>query len=332
MTKHDKEKAMHEKGLVTIYGGTGFVGRYIIRNLLKEGYCVRVACRRPDLAQHLQPMGSVGQIHAMQANLRYKESIKAALQGASYVINTAGILTPKGKQSYKAVIEEGAKNIAVAAQEMGIKRMIHISAIGADGESNSAYQRAKYEAEQHILSLLPESSILRPSLIFGAEDQFFNRFALMAKFSPILPLFKADTKFQPIYVDDVAKAVISVMENEASSSKIYEIGGAETLTFKQLMEMMVSIIHRKKLVLSMPDAFASFLIPLLSLMPSPFTLTQDQYNALAKDNIVSDAAQQDKRDLASLGIEATLMASILPHYLIRFRPQGEFSTLPETSL
>lgn len=318
---------MSDKGLVTIFGGSGFVGRYIVRRLLSKGYRVRVACRRPDLAHFLQPMGTVGQVHAVQANLRYPESVEMAMQGASHVINCVGILSPSGKQTFESVIDEGAEIIANAALKLGVNRIIHLSAIGADSNSDSEYQICKGKAENHILSSLPNSTIMRPSLIFGAEDEFFNRFALIAKYSPLIPLFGAHTKFQPIYVDDVAASVVSVLEEPDSYGKVYELGGSEILDFQELIKVMLDVISRKRVIVAIPDGFAGLATAILRFMPYPFKFTKDQYKALQKDNVVSEKAKAEHKDLTALGIKATPLSLILPQYLVRYRSEGQFTDI-----
>lgn len=238
--------------LVTVFGGSGFVGRYVVRALAEQGYQVRVAVRRPDLAFHLQPLGNVGQIKAVQANLRYRDSVDAAVQGADVVVNLVGVLQESGKQKFDAVHAFGARAVAEAARNVGAQ-LIHFSAIGADPDSPSEYGQSKADGEQAVLETSKRAIIMRPSIIFGQEDGFFNRFAAMARISPVLPLIGGGkTKFQPVYVGDVAKAVLAAVEGKASGGKVYELGGPEVVSFRECMEMMMVEIDRKPLLLPLP--------------------------------------------------------------------------------
>lgn len=310
---------------VTIFGGSGFIGRQIVRLLAKQGHRIRVAVRRPDLAGHLQPLGGVGQIHAMQANLRYRWSVDRAVQGADAVINCVGILAESGGQRFDAVQAFGPRAIAEAARAQNIRNVVHLSAIGADSASNIAYLRSKGDGEAGMLETVPEAVILRPSILFGPEDGFFNRFAAMAGLSPALPLFGGGhTRFQPVYVSDVANAAVKAINGEAKPGSIYELGGPEQVTFRQCMEMMLEIIGRKRLLLPVPFAVGKMMGSVLGLLPkSP--LTRDQVRMLEIDNVVSEAAETEGRTLAGLGIEATAMDVILPTYLMRFREHGQFA-------
>ena len=310
--------------IITVFGGSGFVGRHVVRALVRRGYRVRVAVRRPDLAQHLQPVGGVGQIHAVQANLRYPWSIERALAGASGVVNCVGILHESGRQSFEAVQGTGPGSIATAARAAGMARMVHISALGAEANAASAYARSKAAGEAGVLSQCPDAVILRPSVVFGPEDDFFNRFAALARLSPVLPLIGGgETLFQPVFVGDLAEAVAAAIEGRARAGTIYEIGGPETRSFAELMQTMLDTIGRRRLLLPVPFWLARWQAALLQLLPKPL-LTVDQVLMLESDNVVSAEAEADHRTLSGLGIRPHSMAAILPSYLYRYRPHGQF--------
>ena len=237
--------------LVTIYGGSGFVGRYIARRLAKEGWRVRVAVRRPNEAMHVKPYGTPGQVEPVLCNIRDDASVRAVMQGADAVVNCVGILAEDGKNRFDAVQAEGPGRIARIASEMGIARMVHISAIGADAASKSDYARTKALGEQAVLQYMPDAVILRPSIVFGAEDQFFNRFARMAQLGPILPVVGAETRFQPVYVDDVARAAVLGVVGKAAPG-IYELGGPDVSTFRALMSQMLDVIQRRRMIVNIP--------------------------------------------------------------------------------
>ncbi|MBB4303452.1 NADH dehydrogenase [Rhodobium orientis] len=315
--------------LVTVFGGSGFVGRHVVRALVARGWRVRVAVRRPDLAFFLQPIGAVGQIHAVQANLRYPESIERALVGADAVVNSVGILVPSGKQTFEALVAEGAKQIAEAAARAGITNVAHISAIGADAESAAGYGRAKAAGEAGVLAAVPGATILRPSIVFGPEDDFFNRFASMATMSPVIPLIGGGTKFQPVFVGDVAEAVAMALEGKTEPGGVYELGGPEVKTFRECIEVMLEVIDRKRAIVSLPLRIASMQAWLLEKLPKPM-LTRDQVRMLARDNVVSEEAKAAGRTLEGLGIEGRTLEAILPTYLTRFRPRGQFN-MPRTA-
>lgn len=312
--------------LVTVFGGSGFVGRHVVRALAKRGYRIRVAVRRPDLAGFLRPLGYVGQIQLVQANLRYRASIDQAVAGADHVVNCVGILFESGKNNFDAVQEAGAKAVAEAARAAGTT-LTHISAIGADAQSASAYARSKGRAEQAILQTLPGAVILRPSIVFGQEDNFFNKFADMARTMPFLPLIGGGhTKFQPVFVEDVAEVVARSVDGKLAAGTIYELGGAEVLTFKQCLEEMLRVTYRKRGFVSIPFGLASLMGSIASAVPliAP-PLTADQVTLLKKDNVVSAEAEREGRTLQGLGIAPTLLSSILPSYLVRFRVHGQYT-------
>jgi uncharacterized protein YbjT (DUF2867 family) len=312
--------------LVTIFGGSGFVGRHIVRALAKRGYRIRVAVRRPDLAGHLQPLGNVGQISLIQANLRYRNSVDAAVNGADHVINCVGILFQNGRNTFDSVQDFGARAIAEATRAAGAS-LTHISAIGADAKSASDYARTKGRAEDAIRSILPDAVILRPSIVFGPEDGFFNKFAKMASISPVLPLVGGGkTLFQPVYVGDVAEAVAKSVDGALAKGETYELGGPEVLSFRQCLELMLETIDREPTLVSLPFAIASLMGSVASLVPfiEP-PLTSDQVTLLRSDNVVSAAAISQNRTLAGMDIAPTLLSAILPAYLVHYRPHGQFS-------
>lgn len=311
---------------VTVFGGSGFLGRHIVRVLAKRGYRVRVAVRRPDLAFHLQPLGNVGQIVFAQANLRYRNSIDAAVAGSDHVINCVGLLSESGRNTFDAVQEFGARAIAEAARAAGAG-LTHISALGADAVSESVYARTKGRAEKAVLDILPDAVILRPSVVFGPEDSFYNKFADMARFAPALPLIGGGhTRFQPVYVDDIAEAVARSVDGKVAGGKIYELGGAEIKSLKDIYEDILKITCRERRMVSLPFFLASIIGSINSLIPfvKPM-ITADQVTLLKTDNVVSDAAIREGRTLEGLGIKPALTSAILPSYLIRYRPDGQFT-------
>jgi uncharacterized protein YbjT (DUF2867 family) len=311
--------------LVTIYGGSGFLGRHVVRALAKRNYLIRVAVRRPDLAGHLQPLGRVGQIHAVQTNLRYGPSVEAAARDADVLINLVGLLYERGKQRFDTVHAYGAEQVALAASAHGA-RMVHVSAIGADPNSPSAYARSKAEAERLVLSAVPQAVIMRPSIIFGPEDDFFNRFAALACISPVLPLIGGGgTRFQPVFVGDVAAAIANAVDGNAKGGTIYELGGPEVQTFEQLLRYVLATIERKRLLVPVPFFAAKIKAALLQYWPKP-PLTPDQVELLRIDNVVSEAAKAEGRTLQGLGIEPEPPEAIAPAYLWRFRKTGQFKS------
>jgi NADH dehydrogenase len=312
--------------LITIYGGSGFIGRHVVRALAKTGARMRVAVRRPDLAGHLQPLGGVGQISAVQANVRFPDSLLAPAMGADAVINLVGILAPSGKQTFGSVQDEGARHVAEAAREAGAKALVHMSAIGADANSPSAYARSKAAGERAVKEVFPEAVILRPSVVFGPEDEFFNRFAALARISPVLPLIGGGkTRFQPVFAGDVAKAVIAALTGKAKAKTVYELGGPEVLTMKEVMERVLTYAMRKRWLVTLPFPLAKLQGAILQLLPNP-PLTLDQVRLLEKDNVVSEAAKRDGRTLEGLGIaDPVAVEAVVPDYLEQYRPKGQFS-------
>jgi uncharacterized protein YbjT (DUF2867 family) len=309
--------------LVTVFGGSGFLGRHVVRELAKLGYRIRVAVRRPELAGHLQPLGRVGQIHAVQANLRHQDSVEAAARDADVLINLVGILFERARQKFDAVHSFGAEAVALTAAAFGA-RLVHVSAIGADERSPSHYARSKAIGEKLVLAALPAAVILRPSILFGPEDSFFTRFASIARMSPALPLIGGGhTLFQPIFAGDVAKAVVAGIEGPAQGGRIYELGGPEVRSFEELMRFMLATIERRRLLIPIPFALAKLQASLLALAPRPL-LTPDQVELLRGDNVVSDEAKREGRTIAALGIEPIAMESVVPSYLWRFRKTGQY--------
>ena len=313
--------------LVTVFGGSGFVGRHVVQALARRGYRVRAAVRRPDLAGHLQPLGDVGQVTAVQANLRYRWSVERALQGADAVVNAVGILYEAGRQSFDAVQAFGPRAIGEAARAAGIENLVHVSAIGADAGSDIGYLHSKGLGEAGVLETVPNAVIMRPSIIFGPEDDFFNKFAGMAQLSPALPLIGGGkTRFQPVYVGNVAEAVAVAIDGGATPGTIYELGGPEVATFRQCLERMLEEISRKRALVPLPFGVAKIMGGVMGLLPNPL-LTADQVRMLQSDTIVSDAAEADGRTLAGLGVAATAMDVVLPTYLVRFREHGQFERI-----
>ena len=317
--------------LVTIFGGSGFVGRYVARRMAQAGWRVRVATRNPNEAMFVRPYGAVGQVEPVFCNIRDDASVAALVNGADAVVNCVGVLAETGKNTFDAVQAEGATRIARLAAAAGVGKMVHISAIGASGDADSEYSQTKAEGEAGVLAHMPDAMILRPSIIFGAEDEFFNRFAGMSRFGPILPVIGADTKFQPVYVDDVAAA--AVMGVTEGHSGVYELGGPDVHSFRELMEQMLEIVRRRRLILNVPFFAARIMATcmgigqILSLGIVKAPVTKDQVLSLAVDNVVADGAQ----GFAALDIRPTAMAAVLPDYLWRFRPSGQYDAIKESA-
>lgn len=319
--------------LVTIYGGGGFVGRYIARRLAQAGWRVRVAVRRPNEALFVRPYGVPGQVEPVFCNIRDDASVRAAMQGADAVVNCVGILNAVGRQSFGAVQAEGAGRIARIAAETGVAHMVQLSAVGADAASSSEYARTKAAGEAAVRAAFPNAVILRPSIIFGPEDGFFNRFAAMSRMGPILPVVGANTRFQPVYVDDVAQAAVLGVTGQAAAG-VYELGGPDVASFRDLMVMMLGIIRRRKLIVNIPF-FAARIMAFGFDMLQAVTLgliengmvTRDQVKNLARDNVVAPGA----KGFADLGITPTAMEAVLPEYLWRYRPSGQFTAVKESA-
>jgi NADH dehydrogenase len=310
--------------LATVFGGSGFIGRHVVRALARRGWRVRAAVRRPDLAGHLQPMGDVGQIHAVQANLRYPDSLARAVAGADAVVNLVGILYETGQQTFNAVHVVGSGAVAEAAREGGASCLVQLSAIGADAGSSAAYARSKAEGEAVTLTEMPSAIIMRPSVVFGPEDEFFNRFAALARIAPALPLIGGgSTRFQPVYAGDVAEAVARGVEGRARAGAVYELGGPDVMTFREVLEFILEATGRRRLLVPVPFALARLQAAFLQQLPRPL-LTVDQVRLLEHDNVVSEAASAAGRTLEGLGIGPRTVRSIVPEYLKRFRRTGRF--------
>ncbi len=303
---------------VTVFGGAGFVGRYIVKRLAAAGAGVRVACRDPERAKFLKPAGGVGQVVPVQANLRYPESVRAAVEGVDAVINCVGILASRGPQSFSAIHAAGAGAVAAAAAEAGAGALVHISAIGADAESTAAYARSKAAGEAAVREAFAQAAIVRPSIVIGPEDDFFNRFALLARFLPALPLVGGGlTRFQPAYVGDVADAAVAALDRKGG---LFELGGPKTYTFKQLMELLLAEIGRKRLLVPVPFQVMQAQAAFIQFAPGA-PVTPDQVELLKYDNVVSEGAA----GFAELGIEPRDIETVIPAYLERFRVRGSFS-------
>ena len=316
--------ATTDKGLVTVFGASGFVGRHVVRALLKRGWRVRAAVRRPNLAGHLQPLGMVGWVQPIQANLRYRWSVDRAVTGADAVVNLVGILHESGRQRFDAVQDFGARAVAEAARAAHVSRLVHVSAIGADANSLSAYARSKAAGEAAVFETLPGSVVFRPSIQFGPEDSFFNRFAALARLSPALPLFGGGhTRFKPVFVGDVAQAIADAVDGKVVGGRVYELGGPEIKTFRECMELMLATTERRRLLLPVPWGVAKAVAGVTQLLPKPL-MTVDQIAQLRIDNVVSEAALKERRTLAGLGIDPTNLEAVLESYLYRFRAHGQF--------
>jgi len=321
--------------LATVFGGSGFIGRHIVRALARDGWRVRVAVRRPDLAGFLRPLGAVGQVEAVQANLRYPDSIRAAIEGADAVVNAAGVKRQSGRQSFEAVHVFGAGEIARAAATLGVGALVHVSGIGADPNSDNPYIASKGRAEAAVRDAFPAATVLRPSVVFGPEDEFFNRFAALARFLPVLPVFGGGaTKLQPVYVGDVALAAARALDNGGADGRTFELGGPEVLTLREAMERTLSIIERRRALAPIPFGLARLVARAteiasavsLGLFPEVLIATRDEIALLRHDNVVSATAVADGRVLSGLGVAAQGVEAIAPSYLYRFRKTGQYAS------
>ena len=319
--------------LVTIFGGSGFIGRYIARRMAKQGWRVRVAVRRPNEALFVKTYGVVGQVEPILCNIRDDASVEEALNGADAAVNCVGILIEDKKNTFSAVQHSGAERIGRLSNELGIKSLVHISAIGANENSNSIYSSTKAKGENAILSNFPSAVILRPSIVFGQEDQFFNRFAKMATMAPVLPLVGANTRFQPVFVDDVAKVTEAALLGSVPKG-IYELGGPEIKDFRELMIVMLKIIKRRRLIINTPRfiaklmAFGLSTLQILTLgLFKNSIITKDQIENLGIDNIVSEQEQC----FENLNIDPLDMGSVLPEYLWRYRPSGQYDAIKDSA-
>jgi uncharacterized protein YbjT (DUF2867 family) len=306
--------------LITIFGGSGFLGRHIVRALANDGWRIRVAVRNSNTAHFLLPMGRVGQIQLLKANVRDDKAVNDALRGAHAAINLIGILSQSGAQNFRALHAEAAERIARLATAHGVARLLHVSALGTSLDSPSLYARTKAQGEEAVRRGFPGATIFRPSIVFGPEDDFFNRFAWLARLSPALPLIGGGRMtFQPIYVGDMAEAAMRVLNDAGTAGKTYELGGPETMSFKTIMQLVLKETHRKRLLVPVPFAIARIQAAVLGLLPKPL-LTLDQLRLLERDNVVSESALT----LKDIGIMPTAAEAIIPSYLWRFRKHGEF--------
>ena len=310
--------------LVTIFGGSGFVGTQVTQAFARAGYRVRVAVRRPDLAGHVRPLGNVGQVMPIQANLRNMESVQRAVRGAEIVVNLVGIGYEAGRQRFRAVHAMGSRNVAMAAKAAGARALVHMSARGADPQSAAAYSRSKAMGEQEVLAAFPEAVIVRPSIIFGPGDGFFNRYGGLARMMPVLPVFGAAARFQPVYLGDVADAIVKAAEGLVPAGRVYELGGPDIETHRQLIERVLRETGRHNPLLPVPGPIGKLIALPFDLLPFPPVITSDQIEMLQVDNVVSDTAIAEGRTLAAFGIEPTSMDAILSSYLWRFMKNGQF--------
>ena len=314
------------KGLVTVFGGSGFVGSQIVRALARRGHRVRVAVRRPGLGYRLPMLGDVGQIEVVQANIREPLSVGRALEGAEGCVNAVAVLHQSGRQTFEALHVEGATTIAEAAAASGVERFVQISAIGADPASPSAYGRTKAAGEAAARAAIAGTTVIRPSVVFGPGDAFFNRFAEMAMVSPVLPLIGGgETKFQPVFVGDVAAAVAAALTDSEAAGKTYELGGPRVYSFRELMELLLEVIDRQRILAPVPFGLAGLLglggdfIAATGLIAPP--ITRDQVAMLRADNVVAPGAP----GLAELGVAASAAEPIIPTYLYRYRKGGQYA-------
>lgn len=311
------------KGLVTVFGGSGFIGRHVVRALIHKGWRVKIACRRPELAVDLQSDGKPGQIELIQANLRDAQTIAAALEGADAAVNLVGILTESDDQTFADIQSRGARAVAKAVKEASITRFVHISAIGARKNSPSGYARSKAEGEAAVHELVPQAIIFRPSIVFGPEDDFFNRFAAMARLMPILPLVGASTRFQPVFVDDIAQAIALALDGKATPGATYELGGPEVKTFRELVQYVCEVTRRRRYIISLGFETGKFMASVtqiagklsLGLFPKLLSMTTDQVELLRRDNVVSEEAKVTGTTLEGLGVAPQPIAAIVPAYL-----------------
>lgn len=314
--------------LVTIYGGSGFLGRYIARRLAKEGWRIRIACRRPNEALFTKPYGAVGQVEPVLCNIRDAASVRAAMQGADAVVNCVGILAASGKNRFAAVHVEGARTIARTAAELGVARLVHVSALGADAEGPSEYARTKAAGEAAVRAAFPKAVILRPSAMFGTEDKFFNKFAALALAGPVVAVVAPETKLQPVHVDDVARAAVKAVDGAAEGT--YELGGPDVETMRALIRRTLDVIGRQRGVIGLPGFVAGLIATIgdtvqgatLGLVSNKL-LTLDQLRGLKADNVVASGA----KGFEALGIAPIAMGAVLPDYLWRFRKSGQYETI-----
>ncbi len=325
-----------DRRVITVFGGSGFIGRHLVRRLVRDGWVVRAAVRDVEAALFLKTAGDVGQVVPFPADITKPESVAAAVAGAEAVVNLVGILAERGKRSFQRIHVDGAATIAAEAAKAGVKRLVQVSAIGADPDSDAAYARTKAAGEAAVLAAFAEATVVRPSVVFGPEDKFFNMFAMMARISPVLPVFgcptlprlghnadggaaldiygEGGTRMQPVYVSDVAEAIARILTDPKTAGKTYEFGGPRVYSFKEIMELVLAETRRKRLLVPVPFGLVALKAWFLEKLPEPL-LTRDQVKLLKRDNVVGDGALT----LGDLGIEATAAEFILPDYLSRHR-------------
>ena len=312
-----------DKQLVTIIGGSGFVGTQLVQLLARKGFRIRVGVRRPDLAGHVRPLGSVGQIQPVQVNVRNFDSVARAVEGADIVINLAGIVYESGRQRFGAVHATGAANVARAAAEAGADRLVHMSALGADANSKCRFFASKAQGDEQVLNIFPKAVIMRPSMVFGSDDRFFNLFGALARLFPILPVIGAESRFQPIFVGDVAEALALAAQGDVRGGKTYELGGPDVENMKELMERVLRVSNRNNLLINAPLGLAKFAAWFMQVLPNPW-FTVDRIEQYGEDTIVGEAAKSEKRTAEGIGVSTQSMDAVLPTYMWRFRKSGQF--------
>jgi uncharacterized protein YbjT (DUF2867 family) len=308
---------MATRRVATVFGGSGFIGRYVVKRLVQQGYIVRVPSRYPEGALFLKPMGAVGQVVPLYASVTNEATIHRAVEGAEIVVNLVGALTESRKASFQSIHTEGSERIARLSAAAGVGRLVQISAIGADPNSASRYAATKGKAEQAVLAAFPHATILRPSLVFGLEDKFFNRFAEIARFAPFMPVIAGETKMQPVFVSDVADAVMAALASSTAQGKIFEIGGPRVWTFREILAFILKTTHRERTMINIPMGIARIQASVLQHVPGK-PLTPDQLLMLSRDNVVTAGAL----GLADLGITPTPVELVVPGYLSRYQPGG----------
>ena len=309
--------------LVTIIGGSGFVGTQLVQLLARRGFRIRVGVRRPDLAGHVRPLGTVGQIQPVQVNVRNFDSVARAVEGAHIVVNLAGISHERGRQRFEAVHGLGAANVARAAADAGVGHFVHVSALGADANSKSRYFASKARGDAQVLNIFPKAVIMRPSIVFGPDDRFFNLLGTLARLFPVSPVIGGSSRFQPVYVGDVAAALALAAQGSVRAGKIYEIGGPDIETMRELMERVSRVSNRNNVLVNVPIPLAKFKAWFIQILPNPW-FTVDRIDQYGEDCVVSEAARSDKRTLENIGIAPQSMDAILPTYMWRFRKNGQF--------
>jgi len=319
---------MKMQGLVTVFGGSGFVGGQVVRALAKAGYRVRVAVRQPNLAYRMRMLGDVGQIEVVQANVRVPSSVARALDGAEACVNLVGVLWESGRQKFQSIHAMGARNVAEAAAKAGVKRLVHVSAIGADMNATAKYARSKGEGEAIVRAAFPGATIVRPSIVFGPEDDFFNRFAQMAALAPVMPLVGGDTKFQPVFVGDVAAVIAKALASPAAVGVTYELGGPTVYTMREILELILTETGRNRPLLPVPWPIAGLIGTLgdlqASILPLAPPLTTDQVEMLKSDNIAAHGLP----GLVEAGVAPTAVEAVVPTYLYRYRKGGQYAETP----